>query len=247
MPPPPPHTKPTGHPQLRLADHVRATCVDGQVILLDLRRGRYIGAAACPELADAIEGWPVPPDASGRPAHPLQLSRWTAPLQAQGLVTDRPSVAIAPMKSLQAPARSLNADETVPHGAVGWRQWTRFHRSAASAALRLQCQSLATIAAAVIAQRPIHADADMAKTLVATQAAVTAYQRLRLFVFTAHNRCLHDALTLVTFLAAEGIAAHWVIGVRTRPFGAHAWAQIGDIVLNDQHEQVRRYAPILVA
>jgi hypothetical protein len=34
--------------------------------------------------------------------------------------------------------------------------------------------------------------------------------------------------------------------VTTRPFGAHSWVQDGTMVLNDQHEHVRGFRPILV-
>lgn len=234
-------------PRLRLADHVRACCADGQIILLDLRRNRYVGVGARPSLTSAIEGWPASPDEAGPPAAPTHFARMLAPLVAQGLVTDKPKKARLPTQQLEAPGRSLNADDSAPHPPVGWHRACRFHRSAAAASLRLRCQSLAGIADAVATRRASPPGPGDASTLEIAQEAVAAYQRLRLFAFSAHDRCLHDALTLVGFLAAEGIAAHWVIGVRTRPFGAHSWAQIGDIVLNDQHEQVRRFAPILVA
>ena len=77
--------------------------------------------------------------------------------------------------------------------------------------------------------------------------AVSAYLRLRPLLFSARDRCLHDSLTLVTFLAAEGILARWVIGVRVRPFAAHSWVQHEGLVLNDQHERVRGYRPIFVS
>jgi hypothetical protein len=234
-------------PRLRLADHVRACCADGQVILLDLRRNRYVGVGAPPSLAGVIEGWPATPDEAGPPAAPTHFFRMLAPLLAQGLVTDEPKKAGRRPGRLETPGRSLNADDAAPHPPVGWRRAGRFHRSAATASLRLRCQSLAGIADAVATRRASPPGPGDAGTLELAQEAVAVYQRLRLFAFSAHDRCLHDALTLVGFLAAEGIAAHWVIGVRTRPFGAHSWAQIGDTVLNDQHEQVRRFAPILVA
>lgn len=69
--------------------------------------------------------------------------------------------------------------------------------------------------------------------------------KLRPLLFTAHDRCLHDSLALVNFLASESVSATWVIGVRTDPFAAHAWVQTGDLVLNDQHEHVRRFRPIV--
>ena len=237
-------------PRLRLAPHVRACHADGQIILLDLQRSRYVAVSAQPALGSTIAGWPAAtlPDTSTATTSltPSQIHRLTAPLLVQGLLTEQPGDALAPLPRLPTPGRSLSADGAASTRPVDWRRACRFYRSASAAALRLRCQSLAGVAEAVARHRAGPPGTGDAFTLDAAQAAVAAYQRLRLFAFTAHDRCLHDALTLVGFLADEGIAAHWVIGVRTRPFGAHAWVQIGDVVLNDQHEQVRRYTPILV-
>ncbi|WP_431257592.1 lasso peptide biosynthesis B2 protein [Roseateles chitinivorans] len=76
--------------------------------------------------------------------------------------------------------------------------------------------------------------------------AALTFERLRPLAFSARDRCLHDSLSLVFFLFAEGLSARWVIGVKTNPFGAHSWVQSGRIVLNDQHEYVRAFRPILV-
>ncbi len=78
------------------------------------------------------------------------------------------------------------------------------------------------------------------------RAAVAAYLRLRPFALTSHDRCLNDSLTLVHFLASQGLFPQWVIGVRVRPFCAHSWVQSGGVVLNDLPERVRAYEPILV-
>jgi len=73
-----------------------------------------------------------------------------------------------------------------------------------------------------------------------------AYERLRPFVFTARDRCLYDSLALLGFLAKERHFPRWVVGVKTSPFGAHSWLQSGGTVVNDHHEYVRRFRPILV-
>lgn len=75
---------------------------------------------------------------------------------------------------------------------------------------------------------------------------MAAYEKLRPLAYTARERCLYDSLALLNFLAGEGLFPTWVIGVRTRPFGAHSWLQSGPVVLNDLHDHVRRFRPILV-
>lgn len=232
---------------LRLADHVRACCADGQVILLDLDRGKYVGVggAQVPALARAIEGWPVSPDHPGPSGEPADIDALTAPLLAQGLLTC--ATTAGPVTAmLEEPMRSLNAEDAVQDAAVGWHRVCRFLMSAVTASTWLHWRSLAAIVRTVAARRARLQTQNSPASLEAMRELVAAYLRLRPFAFTAHDRCLHDSLTLVHFLASEGVFAHWVIGVRTQPFGAHSWVQSGETVLNDQHEHVRRYQPILV-
>jgi hypothetical protein len=233
--------------RLRLAEHVRACCADGQVILLDLQHNKYvgIGGAQLPALARAIEGWPVSPEATGQPDAPADIDTLTAPLLAQGLITSAMTASQSTAR-LEEPMRSLNAADSAQYRAIRWRQLCCFIRSTVTASAWLRWRSLAAIARIVAARRARLVTHDGPTSIEATRELVAAYLRLRPFAFTAHDRCLHDSLTLVHFLTSERAPAHWVIGVRTQPFGAHSWVQSGDTVLNDQHEHVRRYRPILV-
>jgi hypothetical protein len=107
--------------------------------------------------------------------------------------------------------------------------------------------SLQRIARRIASLRAQHGAKAVSPTSQPLRDAVAAYLRLRPLMLTAHDRCLHDSLTLLAFLGAEGWRPNWVIGVTTQPFRAHAWVQAGDLVLSDLHENVRRYTPILVA
>lgn len=246
------HTAKPARTGLRLADHVRACCVDGQVILLDLNRSKYIGVSttqphAWAGLADAIDGWPAPPIRPELAAGVVDIDRYAAPLLAQGLLTRAPP-RNARRAKLDDPARSLNAQDVVANPVVGWRRSLRLLQVTAATSLQLRTRSLAYIANSVEARRADAEGVDSRAThqRAALNEAVAAYLQLRLYVFTAHDRCLHDSLTLLRFLASENFHARWVIGVKVRPFGAHSWVQLGDTVLNDQHEHVRHYRPILV-
>jgi hypothetical protein len=73
---------------------------------------------------------------------------------------------------------------------------------------------------------------------------VSQYFHCRAWLFSAAGECLLDSMTLHAFLAHYGVASSLVIGVRTSPFGAHAWVQFGEHVLNDECENVRAYEPI---
>ncbi len=59
------------------------------------------------------------------------------------------------------------------------------------------------------------------------------------------GQCLYRAYLLRAFLAARGRGATWVFGVRTWPFSAHCWLQIGDVLLDDDLDRVALYTPIL--
>lgn len=235
---------------LSLAAHVRACAHDGQVILLDLQRNRYLGVtgARFASLASAVSGWPEPEGMSHAASLPqADIEALAAPLLRQGLLTRScPAPNATPV--LPEATRSLNAEEVVYSAPVGAVRVLRFVRSSTSASLCLRLRSLQAIANRVAARRGwAPATTAIRPTSYPLRTAVAAYLRLRPLMHTAQDRCLHDSLSLLGFLAAEGWFPHWVIGVTTRPFGAHAWVQAGDLVLSDLHENVRRYTPILIA
>lgn len=238
---PPPNVR------FRLADHVRGCRVDDQVILLDLHRNKYLGIGG-PQLAalsTLIEGWPSDKEDSMHGIDAFALARWIEPLQRQSMLTDTPRT-MEPLAILAEPLQSLNAEGDGGTSAFEWHQLPQLWHAALVTSLWLRRRSLAEIANDVASMRR-HRDPDAddidADTL---RAAVCAYMGMRPFAFTAHDRCLHDSLTLIRFLAGRNLFPRWVIGVRTRPFSAHSWVQSGELVLNDLAENVRRYQPILV-
>lgn len=238
----------TAEQRLVLAPHVRACGSDGQVILLDLRNSRYlgVGAAQSSALADRVEGWPrspspVPESANAAPTNQLEVR-----LLARGLLTDAPSHQ-PPHATVEEATDSFDYDHDAPDSGIGARRLAHFLRSAAVTSLWMRCRSLQAIATAVQDRRDrLQISASASDSLAAVRRGTAAYERLRPFVFTAHENCLHDSLALIGFLASEGVFPHWVIGVKTRPFAAHSWVQMGGTVLNDQHETVRQFRPILV-
>ena len=232
--------------RLRLAPHVRACSSDGQVILLDLRNNQYLGVGGTESnaLADQIEGWPVSPESAGECATSVTLAALTQRLVSRGLLTHASSERLPDLRLVEA---SASLDVALADSGITARRLGRFLQSAATAALWLRCRSLHSIATAVAARRERQRiPAPDARSLEAMTSGTAAYERLRPFVFSAQHECLHDSLALVGFLATEGVFPRWVIGVRTRPFGAHSWVQSGGTVLNDLHENVRRFRPILV-
>lgn len=82
--------------------------------------------------------------------------------------------------------------------------------------------------------------------LVLVERLVASFRHMRLWTYSASRACLFDSLVLFQFLHRRGVSTTFVLGVRTKPFIAHAWVQLGDLVLNDSLERVTRFTPILV-
>ncbi|MGX1693463.1 lasso peptide biosynthesis B2 protein [Brevundimonas naejangsanensis] len=59
------------------------------------------------------------------------------------------------------------------------------------------------------------------------------------------GQCLYRAYLLRAFLASRGRGATWIFGVRTWPFSAHCWLQVGDVLLDDDLDRVALYTPIM--
>lgn len=77
--------------------------------------------------------------------------------------------------------------------------------------------------------------------------ATRVFVHLRTFVYTAHDHCLFDSLTLSDYLQRFGIPTNCVLGVRTLPFGAHCWVQAEKSLLTETSvEYVADFSPILV-
>ena len=238
------------HHRLRLASHVRACESDGQVILLDLRHNRYlgVGASTAKALAEHVEGWPARSERTDSSPRSATIGDLTQRLVSQGLLTDTPlctPFCRLPDATVEEATASLDLEDASTDRTIGARQLAHFLKSAAVAAWWMRCRSLHSIAM-VVATRRERLKGPSSDSLEAMRRGTAAYEKLRPFVFTAQERCLHDSLALVGFLAMEGALPRWVIGVKTSPFGAHSWVQSGETVLNDQHEYVRRFRPILV-
>ncbi|MDR6624482.1 lasso peptide biosynthesis B2 protein [Caulobacter segnis] len=58
--------------------------------------------------------------------------------------------------------------------------------------------------------------------------------------------CLYRSFLLLRVLRWRGHDARWVFGVRTWPFHAHCWLQIGDTALDDTADRLQGLTPIMV-
>lgn len=198
-------------------------------------------------MSDAVIGWPdrdiqSPEQPSSN--HDASVNALVSMLASQAMLAS--AVGAPPLPpQLSEPLESWRPSAPGPLPSANWQDALRLGCSAAATAYWLRAHSLAWIAGKVAQLRGHPNDCDLART-DALQREVSAYMHMRPFVLTARDRCLHDSLTLIRFLAARALFPNWVIGVRTRPFAAHSWVQSGNMVLNDLHENVRAFHPILV-
>ncbi|MCP3731321.1 lasso peptide biosynthesis B2 protein [Sphingomonas sp. MG17] len=74
---------------------------------------------------------------------------------------------------------------------------------------------------------------------------IAAAVRTSNLIIPAHERCLMKSIGLFDLLVRSGHRPTLILGVRDCPFTAHAWVQLGDMVIGDEQERVARYRPIL--
>lgn len=83
------------------------------------------------------------------------------------------------------------------------------------------------------------------RPLVSMPSFVAAFDLAGLILSRA-DRCLERSLVMRDLLVLSGHCADLVLGVATRPFGAHCWVQQGDLLIGDSIERVSFFQPIAV-
>ncbi len=226
--------------------------MEDYVILLDSLANRYaaLHGAAAAELRARMKGSPTRAADDREPGNDLAAQRALTALAERGwLSPPRPGAASSdgePDVALPEASATLPVVDRIRHASIGPRRAFACTRSAIWATLSLRFRTMASLAGTVSRRNArLLAQENAGSSDVVD--AVAGYLRIRPLLYSAHERCLFDSLALLEFLASEGIGARWVIGVRIRPFGAHAWLQRGSVVVNDHHERVRAFRPILVA
>jgi hypothetical protein len=239
-----------------LAPHVYPCVTDDHVVLLDLRRSKYIGVSRdqMHTVAATVKGWPlappaaaaVPAEASGVRSSNARADAVFAKLLAAGMLTSDPAVGkeARPLELARAEA-PLVEDDLEVQPAVSFRHIVRFLRASLLAALQMKWHGMERIIASANSRKRRKHSTNTAIDLEAARRAVGAFIRLRPLLFGAQDACLFDSLALVRYLSYYRIFPNCVIGVQTGPFAAHCWVQEGAVVFNDAPEYVRRYTPIL--
>ncbi|MDB6044026.1 MAG: hypothetical protein JWM63_2577 [Gammaproteobacteria bacterium] len=239
-----------------LSPHVHVCIAGKQVILLDLKRDKYLAVVPAHRLARWVRGWPVAPPEPIAPLAPEDAqssndagreSGLLSKMISQGLLVTDPRVGkeAAPVVAERAGTALMEFDmNTRPRASLAhfWRLLAAY--TAAKSALKFRpIRSVVRFAQARNERAQasaIEMDFGRARDLV------TAFMHLRPLFFTARQACLLDSLTLLNFLAGYRVFPKWFFGVKTDPFYAHCWVQQGGFVFNDTPDYVRGFSPILV-
>lgn len=237
-----------------LSPHVHLCVAGKQVVLLDLERDKYLAVARAHPVGRWVRGWPAlpaasevspdpaaaAPDSAAPPTENRLLAQMiaqrvlvtdpTVGKEAAPIVADEPKVALVEPKLHERPTASL-------------RQFWRLVTAHTTAKWLLKHRPIKEVVEGVRLRKRAAAPA---MRLEAARPLVAAFCYLRPLLYSAHNSCLLDSLTLMRFLAAYGFHADWVFGVKTDPFYAHCWVQKSGHVFNDSPDHVGEFAPILI-
>ncbi|HXS87967.1 MAG TPA: lasso peptide biosynthesis B2 protein [Steroidobacteraceae bacterium] len=228
--------------------HVRVCPLLASTILLDLERNRYfgIGMNETRALSTLALNWN---EANGSAAAVEQLAPDAAiamadALIAAGLLSRDPP---GDRATFGAPPLTLSGVTSAGHELSRRAALRLAHVASFLAALAwtrraLRSRTLYSIASEV---RDRKASAGSAFDEQRAVELVGIFRRLRPHTFAARDRCLFHSLALVRFMARHDVFPTWVIGVRAKPWGAHAWVQQGKLLLDANPEQVCEYTPIL--
>jgi Transglutaminase-like superfamily len=203
---------------IRLDSDDLAWCnIDGVLVFLDIVKDRYF------TLADAENQSMHDKIASTGDAHWHQPSWLPKPSGLAPVLTTSDALDSYPF-NLAGVARAM------------WVQRRVEHRLAAKGFAEIISYLHMTINSRPCSE---HASSEVAGRTI----AAFAHSQL---IRTAADRCLPRSIALALCLAARGVRAHVVIGVKLRPFGAHCWVQADGQTLNESVAEVHRYEPILV-
>jgi hypothetical protein len=224
------------HPQhsqiCRLAAHVHACSVNGDLVFLSIERGSYLclpGGECLGHLSN---------DRRELTVHDGDLA---AELTVAGLV--RPSDEAAPTAprperrgGVLAPARTALRDSYEPPDI---RDLGAMTQSLVDVLSGYRGQSFAQVLAN---SAPLPEPPQVTNGLLQL---VDDFHRWAPFAPTS-AKCLLRAFMLLRLLRRHGEDALWIFGVRTWPFHAHCWLQCEDMVLDDYPERIGAFTPILV-
>lgn len=214
--------------RFRLPSHVHLAKVGEDLVFLDLRREAYLcvpnGLALRPSPDCGSLDPPTPEIAAELLAAELLVSA------SEAAVPARQPRAPLPAKGLQLTRAPMTGRDTV-----------RLLGALFDLATRYPGRDLAAVIAAAAPVQDSQPEDDAEVLRLAS-----VFERVAIWL-PIPSKCVIRSFLLLRFLQRSGRGATWVFGVRTWPFAAHCWLQLGDVALDDAPERLQTYEPILAA
>ncbi|MDP9082676.1 MAG: lasso peptide biosynthesis B2 protein [Pseudomonadota bacterium] len=222
-------------------------------IFLDFRTGKYLGAPAVHlgAFRQCISEWPTPADAPKTTLASLSAADHSilAELSRKRLLTQSPPER-PPLRARDIPTPTA----TLPHEvhdriSLTFRVWMDITLvlSIAYVCMNLKLNRLDGIIRNIESLRR-HADARApALETARLRTVVSRFRRISVWLYSRKDACLFDSLVLTRYLYWHRIMPTLVFGVSTKPFSAHAWVQICDVMLVDSAEAALLTTPIFAA
>lgn len=238
-------------PTYFLAKHAHLCACEGDLILLDLKSGKYIGLnpTLSAPLASIVQGWPaLPGQLGGQPVdeNPSSAANLRTLLD-KGLLTTTPELGkdAAPV-CLAAPTNEINSYFAERPPPIRLAHVLTFLYVVLTAATLSRLVPLRRTVSRLAQLRKARARSHEPASLAQAAALTSVYNRLRLLTFSAKDHCFFDSMVLLEFLYRFGVFPSWIFGVQSSPFVAHCWIQHETTVLNDTAHGVGRFTPIMV-
>jgi Transglutaminase-like superfamily len=220
---------------------------DDGAILLDLRSDTYLGIDVqhLSNLRACIGNWPDS-DRSDRAVehHDVSASEsLLVDLLARGILTTTPTCRQSPPALNPTTALTLSSSERT-RSRIALTHIAQFSIALLVVMSRLRKNRFPALLDWLRQrQSSIHCGNSVPQEEIVERLA--SFLRLRIWCYTARQRCLFDSLVLTVYLTKAKIPCTFVIGVASKPFLAHSWVQIGHSVLNDTAEHAQDFKIIL--
>lgn len=227
-----------------LAPHVCAAATPTGLVLLDLKRNRYLGLVPSDAVAAANLVADLPISAARKDwLNADAAAEAIRSLDQAGLLTrERPARSISVTPHIATSSLVSVGEELEGGASPNALDVVRFGQACARALFALRRRTLFDIVLE-LARAPDLVAQDELRAI--DRAGI--FRGIRPYVFSAKDRCLFHALALRYFLRDYGVQSQWILGVRTQPWAAHSWVQHGALVLDSSPEKVCDYEAILAA
>ena len=228
-----------------LADHAFVCGIGPDIIILDLRRHRYLRFERefWEPIARHIGGWPES-TASRIKGQAPDNTVLTQLLENDILTVDGCRGKNATPAAMELPSTALIEDFSIesPHIRLG--HVCAFLGAVVAASIECRFRSVEKIVARARRDRR-RSGQHQTQDVVALRELTEIFRRLRPFFLASSRHSLFESLALLQFLSRYRIHPTWVFGVRSAPFQTHCWLQLGRIACNDPLDRIRRYTPIM--